>query len=60
MVCVMPLPLACCALSSNSAGNSTVTLRVFAITHYTIPNTSMEYGIFSSANEKRRPSGGAF
>jgi hypothetical protein len=42
----MPAPLACCARSSSSAGNSTVIFRAPAIIYiFTILNTSIQYGI---------------
>jgi len=41
----MPVPLARCAFSRSSSGTSTVILRAVSITrHYTILDTSIEYG----------------
>ena len=44
-VSVIPAPLARCAFSSSSSGTSTVILRAVCIPHFTILNTSIEYGL---------------
>src|ERR1022692_2282509 len=49
----MPLPLARCAFSRSPVGTSTVILRAVSMTpEYTIPGTSIEYGL---AGHRQQP-----